>query len=265
MTGVSNIAWPAEADSEAFAILRANSVGSIEVAPTRIWPQWQNIDPQSLRRQMADAGFAISSLQAMLFQKPELRLFGSDLDRIELLDHLSLCADITASLGAKVAVFGAPKNRDRGALDLDEAFGVATAFFAKAGQHYASRGVMIGFEANPASYGCNFATTAREAARLVRAVASPGFQLHLDTACMYLAGESAAELIRENADIVCHFHASEPNLGTFHAPAANHQAAAQSLREIGYRGTVVLEMRTAEPLLPRLSEAVAFLSEAYGT
>lgn len=264
MTGASNIAWPAEADTEAFAVLRANGVGCIEVAPSRVWPQWQNIAPQSCRKHLADAGFSISSLQAILFQKPDLRLFGSDSDRSELLDHLSMCGDLAANLGASVAVFGAPKNRDRGALADDEAFRVAAEFFARAGAEYASRGVVIGFEANPTNYGCNFATTAREAARLVRAVASPGFLLHLDTACMYLAGEDAAELIRENSDILCHFHASEPNLGTFQAPVAAHKAAADALRQTGYRGSVVLEMRPSDPPLPPLAEATAFLRETYG-
>lgn len=264
MTGASNIAWPAEADAEAFAVLRANGVASIEVAPSRVWPQWQNLDPRSCRRQLADAGFSISSLQAILFQKPDLRLFGTDSDRIELMDHLSMCADLAASLGAKVAVFGAPKNRDRGTVAEEEAFRLATDFFARAGAAYASRGVALGFEANPTNYGCNFTTTARDAARLVRAVGSPGFLLHLDTACMYLAGEDSAELIRENSDILCHFHVSEPHLGAFHAPVAAHKASAEALRQVGYTGSVVLEMRPSDPPLPPLAEAAAFLRETYG-
>lgn len=263
--GASNIAWPAEADTSAWSILKASGINHVELAPSRVWPNWHLVNGTDCRRSLADAGLAVCSLQAILFQKPELRLFGTAAEELALLDHLRFCADLAAELGAARAVFGAPKNRDRGELSSEDAFGRASQFFARAGEEYAKRGVMIGFEPNPVEYGCNFGTTASEAAKLVRRVASPGFGLHLDTACVLLAGEDIAVQIRENADILCHFHASEPQLETFGNPRAGHEAAAKALREIGYPGIVVLEMRAAIPPLPALAEAVACLRDIYGT
>ena len=264
---VSNIAWPAENDAEAYATLQAHGISALEVAPSRRWPHWKGIGEASIaeyRQTLAGEGLSVFSLQAILFQQPDLRLFGTDADRAALDRHLRFCADLAVGLGASCAVFGAPKNRDKGSLTLDEAFDIAVPFFTSVGEHFASQGVFIGFEANPVDYGCNFGTHARDAARLVRAVASPGFRLHLDTACMHLAGEAAAELITENADILGHFHASQPHLGTFADPLASHQPAAAALSAIGYKGWCVLEMRAAEPPIPALDQAVSHLRSTYG-
>ena len=231
---VSNIAWPAELDAAVFEFLVANDVAAIEVAPTRVWPQWQGMSSASVRefRRMVESnGLAISSLQSILFHKPELSLFGSDQDRQAMEEHLRRCADLAADLGAGCMVFGAPRNRDRGALPEAQAFAIAVEFFARVGEYCAKRDVRVGFEANPVEYKCNFAADSATAARLVRAVGSEGFRLHLDTACLYLAGEDAAQAIRDHAGILRHFHASEPYLAGFPAPVAAHQEAASGFVE----------------------------------
>jgi sugar phosphate isomerase/epimerase len=264
---VSNIAWPTEMDAAAFEFLAANGIDGIEVAPTRVWPQWQGLHPTSVRefrRVVESNGLRISSLQSILFQKPELKLFGSDQDRQAMEEHLRRCADLAAGLGAGCMVFGAPRNRDRGSLPEARAFAIAVEFFARMGVYCAKRDVYLGFEANPVEYQCNFATDSGTAARLVRAVGSEGFRLHLDTACLHLAGEDAAQAIRGNADILRHFHASEPYLAGFSAPVAAHQQAAAALRSVHYDRWVALEMRAGDPSLPALEEAVRFIRGIYG-
>src|SRR5207249_4548742 len=134
-------------------------------------------------------------------------------DREALYRHLCFCADLAAELGAECMVFGAPKNRNRGTLSEDDAFAAAAELFARAGAYCAQRGTCLGFEPNPSQYGCQFAADSVTAARLVRTVGSAGFRLHLDTACLHLAGEDAVAAIGGNADILCHFHVSEPYLG----------------------------------------------------
>lgn len=264
----SNIAWPAVMDEEAYRILRRFGIRAIEVAPTRIWPNWQGADSNGarhFRRQVEEQGFQICSLQAILFQKPELRLFGSDRDRENLWLHLRLCADLAAELGAGRLVFGAPKNRDPGDLSQEDAFARAVEFFLRLAPHYSARGVRLVFEANPVEYGCHFATENQTAGRLVRAVHAEGMSLHLDTGCMQLAGEDATSTIAENADIVAHFHASEPNLANFASPSPIHQAAAAALARVGYAGYVALEMRAGDSPAAALEEAAAYLVRTYAS
>ena len=261
---VSNIAWPAEMDAEAYALLAGLGVEGIEIAPTRVWPGWEGISAEALRElkgEIAGAGSVVSSMQSILFQKPELQLFG---EGTEFADHLKYCAGLAAELGAGAVVFGAPKNRDRGALTEKEAFARAVEVFGPIAEAYAAVGVALCFEANPAQYACNFVTHGREAARLVRAVGSAGLRLHLDTACAGMAGEDVAELVRENAEILAHFHASEPMLGGFSSPSDAHVGAAEALREVGYVGWVAVEMRTQEDVLATLKTAAEFATETYG-
>lgn len=263
----SNIAWPAEMDTAVFDILSRGGFDAIEVAPTRVWPQWQGIDAASVRafRDVVEAaGLRISSLQSILFQKPELVLFGTDEVRKAMDEHLRRCADLAAALGARCMVFGAPRNRDRGSLPETDAFTIAAEFFATVAEYCAKCDVYIGFEANPAEYKCNFATESGTAARLVRAVNSGGFLLHLDSACMHLAGEDAARAIGDNADILGHFHASEPGLAGFGAPVAAHEAAAAALRSVHYDQWVALEMRAGDPPLLAVAEAARFVRRVYG-
>ena len=264
MISVSNIAWPAELDAEAYALLAELGVAGIEIAPTRVWPGWEGISAASvkaLRDEIEGSGLRVSSMQSILFQKPELQLFG---EGEEFADHLKYCAGLAAELGAGAGVFGAPKNRDRGTLSEEDAFARAVEVFGPIAEAYAAAGVALCLEANPVQYACNFVTHGREAARLVRAVGSAGLRLHLDTACAGMAGEDVGELVRESAVILAHFHASEPMLGGFAEPSEAHVGAAAALREVGYGGWVAVEMRTQKDVLGALAQAAGFAVKTYG-
>jgi D-psicose/D-tagatose/L-ribulose 3-epimerase len=263
---VSNIAWSSPLETDALAALRALGVGALELAPTRPWPDWSGASVANaalVREKYASAGFGIPSMQAILFGKPQCKLFGTDSERLSLVEHLRLCADLAAALGAQSLVFGAPKNRDLNGLTPSEAFDCARETFVEVAGYYHSHGVCLCLEANPAQYGCTFITNSQDAGRLVRAVDSAGFRLHLDTACLLMAGEDIPAAIEANHDILQHFHASEPNLGAFHSPLANHAAAARALRSVGYSNWVSLEMREAAEPVPALQEAVRFVASAY--
>jgi D-psicose/D-tagatose/L-ribulose 3-epimerase len=268
---VSNIAWPAAMDGLAYHLLAQNGIGGIEVAPTRVWPDWSGITPQALaelKSAIAAEGLQVSSLQAILFQKPELQLFAEGSAAKAFADHLRFCAELAAQLGAKSVVFGAPRNRDRGSLSEDEAFDRAVALFGPIAEVYTANGVALGLEANPVQYACNFVTHGATAARLVRAVDNPGLRLHLDIACAAMAGEDIATLVRANADILTHFHASEALLGAVGEEggedSAAHSAAAQALREGGYQGWIAVEMRSQEDVAASLQKAAQFAVKTYG-
>src|SRR5580658_19307 len=100
---VSNIAWPAELDDAALELLSREGIAGLEVAPTKVWPDWAGITPASIRtfrQKVESAGLTISSFQSILFQKPDLLLFGSAAQRQALSDHLLWCADLAAELSA---------------------------------------------------------------------------------------------------------------------------------------------------------------------
>jgi sugar phosphate isomerase/epimerase len=241
----SNIAWDVHDDPDTLALLRANGVTGIEVAPTKVWPEWEAITlpaATAYRDKLHGQGFEIPALQALLFGRPQARLFDEQ-GETELLKHLEQVAAIAGALGAQVAVFGAPKQRDRGDLTQREALEHSAPVLRRAAARFADHGSCLCIEPNPRQYGCNFIRTAAEGAELVRAVDHEGFKLHLDAAQMYLENEDLRALLPAVGAEVRHFHISEPGLGDFLAPVVPHADNLRTLDEFGYTGWCSVEMR----------------------
>jgi D-psicose/D-tagatose/L-ribulose 3-epimerase len=264
---VSNIAWTNPEDPAILEILRRQGVAGIEIAPTKIWPSWKGATPEAaraLRRSVSDFGFQIPSMQAILFDQPDCQLFGDKRQRTAFIDHIRFTADLAAEMCASVMVFGAPKNRARNGIPAQEAFKIAVETFGVVGDECAMRGTACCIEPNPPMYGCDFVTTSPEGLALVEAVSSGGFGLHLDAAAMFLAGEDGPTAVRRCAAALCHFHASEPQLGTFDSPTIGHAALSEALLEIGYPGWISIEMRPSQDEAAAVSRACEFVRENYG-
>ena len=83
--------------------------------------------------------------------------------------------------------------------------------------------------------------TVAETAELVRAVASPGFGLHMDSGGLSMTGDAVG-----NAGDVrpVHYHISEPNLQPIGStPGVPHAEYAKRLRVIGYEGWLSIEVK----------------------
>ena len=264
---VSNLAWPAEAEAPALALLAAAGVTGVEVAPTRL-AAWDELDAPRLSAcaaRLRSAGLCASSLQAILFGRPEPQLLG-DADAFRLLAaHVERVSAIAASLGAGVMVFGSPRNRLRGDLPPAEAWQRGRERLRRLAEIAAAAGVALGIEPVPPVYGADFLTAWREVLRMVQEVDHPGVRVHLDTGCVSLHGDAIGEAVAASAAWLAHFHAAQPQLGPFDPPTAEHAAAAAALRAAGYRGWVAIEMREQAPEpLAAIATAVREVRRIYG-
>lgn len=267
---VSSIAWPPEADAEAADLLVAHGVSGVEIPPARVCEQpW---DPPSgsvaaCRRFWEDRGLPIVAMQALLFGRGELVLFGDAATRRRLAAHLAAIIDLAAGLGASRLVFGSPKNRIRGGLGLAQAEAIALPFFRDLGRRAADRGVWLVIEPNPPAYGCDFLVTSRQVIEFVDRVAEDGLGVHLDAGAMTLGGESPREIVAAAGPRWRHFHASEPGLAPVGSGGVDHPALAAALRGVGYGGFVSVEM-TQGPAgtswRPQLEAALGVVASAYG-
>lgn len=249
----SNIAWAPHDDPGVLDLLRARGITGIEVAPTTVWPNWIGCEPVAAARYRAvlrELGFEIPAMQALLYSRPEARLF-DDAGEVELVRHLEHVAGIAGALGARVAVLGAPRQRDRGSRTWDEALARAVPVLRRAAERFADHGSILCIEPNPRRYGCNFVCTAREGAELVNAVDHAGFGLHLDAAGLFLEGEELRELLPDLRGMLRHFHVSEPELGDFRTPLAPHLDNLRCLDEVAFEGWCSVEMR--RPAIPLAS------------
>lgn len=267
---ISNIAWPAGADDEAAPLLQTHGVEGVELALTKIWPEPLDAsaaEVRAYRDRWEKRGVSIAALQALLFGKPHLTLFGDSSARRQTRDYLAGIIERAAWLGARALVFGSPKNRQRGERSWREVWAIAVPFFREVGQIASRHGVVFCIEANPSDYGCDFVTTVAEGIELVDAVAEPGFGLHLDTGGMALAGDAPAASIAAAAERCRHFHVSEPFLAEVGRGQTPHHACSEALKARDYRGWVSIEMGEArEPGAWRaaMERALAFVRKTYG-
>ena len=263
----SNIAWDAVDEPNVLPILSEADITGIEIAPTKCWPGWAGATPSAVKRlasRLTTAGFVIPSVQAILFGRPELKVFGSESEHLAFLAHIDEVARIASGLGAKTLVFGSPTNRDPGQLTPEEAMRAATPIFKAAGELCVHYGVQLGIEANPPVYGCRFVTHWFEAAELVRRCDTPGIRLHLDAACTALAGDDLGEAVAKTTDILTHVHISEPHLSAFDSPTVDHAAFGNALKASGYDGWCSVEMRRQDDPVTAIRKAAMLARSLYG-
>ncbi|QDU20153.1 sugar phosphate isomerase/epimerase family protein [Urbifossiella limnaea] len=265
---VSNIAWPVAEQPAVLSALRELGVTAVEVAPTKLFADPSAAAPADVdaaREWWADQGFAVVAAQALLFGRPDLTLFDSAEVRERTLEYLGRVLATCGRLGAGACVFGSPKNRRRGDLPGTAARDTAVPFFRRLAAHAADAGTTVVLEANPPRYGADFVTRAADAVELVRVVDHPAFRLHLDTACMTLAGDPLRETFEAGFALLGHFHVSEPDLAAPGARGAvDHAAFAGELKQRGYAEWVSVEMREPTPFTTdAVSDAVRLVRDVY--
>jgi sugar phosphate isomerase/epimerase len=266
---VSNIAWTNEEELEVAKKLQELGVRKVELAPTKRWEDPTKATPQEIEEYKAwwsQFDIEVVAFQSMLFARPDLKLFESNELRAETEDYLSAFLRLAGDMGAKRLVFGSPKNRQRGDMPVEQADELAVDFFSRLGKVAETHGTVLCIEPNAPQYNCDYVTNAAEGAALVRRIGSKGIGLHLDTACMALAGDDMGEAIRENADILEHFHISAPMLDrVYDRDDVDYSSAARALRDVSYDKVISIEMRPGGQgeNVARVEEAVRFVQSTF--
>jgi sugar phosphate isomerase/epimerase len=266
---ISNIAWESSENDRVAEIMVARKIHGVEIAPTKVWPDLSIADNERVidyRRWWEGRSIRIVALQSLLFGRPELNLFGNADVRRRMLDHLSAAIRIASLVGAKVLVFGSPKNRRMGDLAPLAAVDLAVEFFSDLATMAHASGVTVGLEANPATYGCDFVCTSQQALHLVKRVAHPGFRIHLDTAILAMTGEIFEEALGACCEYLVHVHVSEPMLGVVGEGGVDHTRMARALRSIGYEQWLSIEMRSGSRVDNTIAveSALEFVNRIYG-
>ena len=265
---ISNLAWDAAEDDEVYQTMLAHSVEGIEVAPTKVWPNPDEADGNSVdlfRNHWLHRNIQVVAMQSLLFGRPELKLFADDVSRCDTILYLAKVIRMAARLGVRVLVFGSPKNRAKGSLSNAEAMSVAVDFFSELGEIANRFGVIVCIEPNPPEYGCDFIRDTGEALELIRRVNHPGFRLHLDSAIMTMNGEDPEEAIGSGIDYLEHFHVSEPELAVIGTRATDHARIASCLQRFNYQHWASIEMKTtaSSSNVQSVASALEFVNHAY--
>lgn len=248
MTGrsISNLAWPNVQVASVAPRLRRVGLEGVEIAPTAVWPDAPNVEPEVARRfaeQWRDNGIAVSGIQSLLFGHPEYQLF----DRStwpDLRRHLVDMVRLAELLDSHVAVFGSPKNRVRGEIPVSDAHHIAAEFFTGLLPVLNDCDVVLTLEPNAPAYGADYLTHYSDVVELADLIGSPSVQPQVDTGCLQMVADDPVLAVARR--MPAHVHVSVPALGP--PPGTiDHKNLSEALLSGRYQGWVVLEMLPDEP------------------
>ncbi|MGY5332319.1 sugar phosphate isomerase/epimerase family protein [Pseudomonas protegens] len=265
---ISNIAWDVSEDIAIADLLNRYSIDAIDIAPGKYFPDptaAKDEEIAKVKQWWFDRGIEITGMQALLFGTTGLNVFGTPDSQKALLNHLDAVCRIASGLGATRLVFGSPKNRDRSGLDDEQVMNIAVPFFTSLGDIAQKHGVIICLEPNPSCYGANFMTTSAETARVVKRVNHPAIKMQLDTGAITINGESATAVLGNDASLIGHIHASEPDLLPLGDRETDHQSIASAISRFLPDHLISIEMVATkeEPHLNSVERALTCAIKYY--
>ena len=242
--GISNIAWDFNDDADYLALLQRVKFQTLEIAPTKIWPDISQATQDacvSYRKMANSYGLSIDSIQSALFGTSNLNIFTSPEDT---LDYLKNILKICSWLGITKMVFGSPKNRYiPETLSPETAYSQALAFFTKLATEARQYDVCICMEPNAKEYGCNFLTNTEETVSFVEKINHPNFQVHLDTGVLILNHEDVRSAFTKASNYLQHIHISAPYLAEISPQKNVFEELALLVKETKFTGNIVIEMK----------------------
>ncbi|WP_240414722.1 sugar phosphate isomerase/epimerase family protein [Paenibacillus periandrae] len=261
---ISNIAWSTNEDNEISEILNEFNVTGIEVAPTKVYHEPENVNDSILQEYLnywTNKNKKIIAMQSLLFNKSQLSIFGET--NKQTLSYLKSIIFMGSRLSATSLVFGSPKNRFIGNNDPIEARREAITFFKDLGDIAKTYGISICIEANPVQYGCDFITSTLEALQFVKDIDHQAIKLQIDTGTMIINQENPYETLKACLPFIGHFHISEPYLELI--GKNDHSEISYALKKLNYDGWVSIEMKnnlTSDNLLS-LRQALGYVTQTY--
>lgn len=241
----------------------------IEIAPFTLGATVTDVTPErrrEIRHVAADNGLEIVGLHWLLASPKGLHIHTQDdALRQKTVDYLRALVDFAGDVGARVMIFGSPFQRKLEDGDWQGAWERTQDSFRQVLPTLAERDVLLCQESLPAPES-DFILTAAEAARLVREIDHPNFRMMLDVKSMCSEDRPAAEIIREFAPLVEHFHANDANRRGPGFGDTDFRPIAAALREVGYGGYVSVEVFDYTPDPETIArESLRYLREVFGS
>ena len=111
---VSNLAWKKSEEKKAFKILKKNKIKYLEFAPNLLFTNsFDDRAIKNVKKKCFRHGLKPFSMQSVLYNVKDAYIFGSKSQNEIFLSELKQKVRLANKLGAKVIVFGSPKNKKR--------------------------------------------------------------------------------------------------------------------------------------------------------
>lgn len=246
--------WPFD---KAFAFARDCGYTGIEFAPFTMNKDARLITAeqrQTAKRQAADAGLEVTGLHWLLAFTEGFYLTTPDRDvREQTAAYLGDLARLCRDLGGQTLVLGSPQQRNLlPGVSHDQAMEFAADTLRSAMPAIQDQGVILAVEPLGPEEG-DFLRTAALGVQLIEMVDSPACRLHLDVKAMVSEDRPVADLIRDHASLLQHFHANDANRQGPGMGKIDFQPILTALDEVGYDGWVSVEVFDYSPGIETLA------------
>lgn len=255
--------WPFE---KAFDFASQCGYTGIEIAPFTMAEDARQISAaqrSEVRRQAEAAGLDVVGLHWLLAKTKGFYLTSPEADvRRRTAEYVQDLARLCRDLGGSIMVFGSPQQRNLlPGVSMDDALGYAAEVFESCMPVFEETGVTLAVEPLGPTEG-NFLNRASDAREVIERVGSPNCRLLLDCKAMSSEDKPIPELIRENRELLAHFHANDPNMLGPGFGELQFAPILAALGEIDYRGWVSVEVFDYTPGVERLArDSIAYLQE----
>jgi sugar phosphate isomerase/epimerase len=245
--------WPID---RAFAFARECGYTGIEIAPFTLGRCATKISAQQradVWKQAKTAGLEVVGLHWLLAKTEGFHLTSPEkCVRNKTADYLCELARMCRDLGGSIMVLGSPQQRNLlPGVTKPEAMRYAADVLNGTLRVLEECGVTIAVEPLGPAEG-DFLLTATEGRELIELVGSPQVRLHLDCKAMSTEALPPAEIIRDNRDLLVHFHANDPNRLGPGMGQLEMKPIFQAIKEIDWRGWVSVEVFDYTPGIERL-------------
>jgi sugar phosphate isomerase/epimerase len=258
--------WPFE---KAFAFARECGYTGIEIAPFTMHEDAAQITPSrraEVRDQAQAAGLEVVGLHWLLAKTEGFYLTSPDAAVQQRTSrYFEELARLCRDLGGKVMVLGSPQQRNLlPGVSLEQAHEYAAITLRAAMPTLEDCGVTLALEPLGPAEG-DFLLTAVEGEELMARVDSPNCRLHLDVKAMSSEALPVADVIRNHAHAMAHFHANDPNRqGPGFGDVDFHPIFA-ALKDINYDGWVSVEVFDYTPGIETLAkQSIEYMQECLG-
>lgn len=227
----------------------------LEIAPFTLAPAtnpFVSAITQNERTRVRDlakeVGMEIIGLHWLLAKTSGFHLTTKDRSiREKTADYLQQLIQLCEDLGGKIMVLGSPLQRNfPPEMTHDEASENAADVITMITKTLEQKDITLAIEPLGPTEG-NFLNFARQGRALIERVNSPHVKLHLDVKAMSTEGAPIADIILENADLLAHFHANDPNLLGPGMGEVKFEPIFEALRKIRYSGWVSVEVFDYSP------------------
>jgi sugar phosphate isomerase/epimerase len=250
--------WPIE---KGFELAKKYGYTGIEVAPFTLGELATSITAaqrEHYRRTAESFGLQVIGLHWLLAKTTGFHLTTEDTAiRHATAQYLQELVKLCFDLGGNIMVLGSPLQRNfPPEMGHDRASAHAAEVLKSIVPTLEQCQVRLAIEPLGPQEG-NFLNHASQARALINVIGSDFVRLHLDVKAMSSEGPPIADIIRENADLMIHFHANDPNRLGPGMGEVDQRPIFQALQEIGYSGWASVEVFDYSPGVERiLSESM---------